>query len=55
MKGRSPSSGDRRPRLSAEQIPGYAYELHYIGVDAATDIAARGITLEEYAGAQPSR
>lgn len=38
----------------AQHITGYTYEpwhLRYVGVDAATDMAARGITLEEYLAA----
>ncbi|WP_343045042.1 M15 family metallopeptidase [Pseudarthrobacter oxydans] len=37
----------------AEHITGYVYEpwhLRYVGVGPATEIAARGITLEEYLG-----
>ena len=41
----------------AEQITGYAYEpwhLRFVGVDAATDIAARDTTLEQYTAARPA-
>lgn len=39
--------------LGKEHITGYQYEpwhVRYVGIEAATDIAAQGITLEEYLG-----
>lgn len=52
-------SEDRAARVQnlegvfAELCANYDWHLRYVGVDAATDIAARGITLEEYLAAAP--